>query len=85
MPYVGYTGVANQANTSDGFAGGVGAANVPATDGFGENVGDTGVVDLYDSGAPAVKFYIADETDGAGPVNTYVLQETGDRIVLESS
>ena len=85
MPYVGYTGVANQANTSDGFALGVGAANVPTTDGFGENVGDHGVVDLYDDIAPAVKSYIADETDGAGPVTTYVLQESGDKIVLESS
>ena len=28
MPYVGYTGVANQANTSDGFALNVTAANV---------------------------------------------------------
>ena len=85
MPYVGYTGVANQANTSDGFASGVGAANVPATDGFGENVGDHGVVDLYEDITPTVKPYIADETDGAGPVTTYVLQETGNRIVLESS
>jgi len=85
MPYVGFTGVANQANTSDGFAEGVGAANVPVTDGWGENVGDTGVVDLYDNGTPTAKSYIADETDGAGPVTTYVLQETGDKIVLESS
>jgi len=85
MPYVGYTGVANQANTSDGFALGVGATNVPATDGFGENVGDHGVVDLYHDTVPIAKSYIADETDGAGPVNTYVLQESGDRIVLEFS
>jgi hypothetical protein len=85
MPYVGFTGVANQANTSDGFAEGVGAANVPVTDGWGENVGDTGVVDLYDGIAPTTKSYIADETDGAGPVTTYVLQETGDKMVLESS
>jgi len=85
MPYVGYTGVANQANTSDGFAEGVGAANVPVTDGFGENVGDGGVVDLYHSATPVVIFYIADETDGAGPVTTYVLQETDEKIVLESS
>ena len=85
MPYVGYTGVANQANTSDGFAEGVGAANVPLTDGWGENVGDTGVVDLYDNSIPIAKSYIADETDAAGPVTTYVLQETGYRMVLESS
>jgi hypothetical protein len=80
MPYVGYTGVANQANTSDGFAEGVGAANVPVTDGFGENVGDGGVVDLYHSATPTVKFYIADETSPG-----YVLQESDDKIVLEAS
>lgn len=80
MPYVGYTGVANQANTSDGFAEGVGAANVPVTDGFGENVGDGGVVDLYHSATPIVKFYIADETSPG-----YVLQESDDKIVLEAS
>ena len=85
MPYVGYSGVANQANTSDGFALGVGAANVPVTDGYGENVGDTGVVDLYDNTVPTVKSFIADETDAAGPTTTYVLQESGDKIVLESS
>lgn len=79
MPYVGYTGVANQANTSDGFAENVGAANVPVTDGFGENVGDGGVVDLYHDATPLTKFYILMESTG------YVLQEDGSRIVLESS
>jgi hypothetical protein len=83
MAYVGYTGVANQANTSDGFALHVSAANVVGST-PGDDVGDTGVVDLY-GGAASVKFYIADETDGAGPVTTYVLQESGDKIVLESS
>ena len=80
MPYVGYTGVANQANTSDGFAAGVGAANVPLTDGYGENVGDGGVVDLYHDAAPPTTFYIADE--GAPG---YVLQEDNSKIVLELS
>ena len=42
MPYVGYTGVANQVNTTDGFGSGVGAANVPVTNGDGENVGAAG-------------------------------------------
>lgn len=79
MPYVGFTGVANQANTSDGFAENVGAANVPITDGFGENVGDGGVVDLYHNGTPVVKSYILMESTG------YVLQEDGSKIVLESS
>ena len=78
MAYVGYTGVANQANTSDGFALQVSAANaIGATP--GDDVGDDGVVDRY--GAAAVTtFYIADE--GAPG---YVLQESGDKIVLESS
>ena len=78
MAYVGYTGVANQAQTSDGFALDVSAANViggvP-----GDDVGNDGVVDRYGV-APIVTFYIADE--GAPG---YVLQESGDKIVLESS
>ena len=80
MPYVGYTGVANQANTTDGFALGVGVSNDPAESSYGENVGDGGVVDLYHDGAVNLKFYIADETNPG-----YVLQESGDKIVLESS
>lgn len=83
MPYVGYTGVANQANTSDGFALHASAANVVGAT-PGDDVGDTGVVDLY-GGAASVKSYIADETDAAGPITTYVLQEDGSKIVLESS
>ena len=78
MPYVGYTGVANQANTSDGFALGVGAANVPGA-APGDDVGDDGVVDRYGS-ANGITFYIADETAPG-----YVLQESGEKIVLESS
>ena len=77
MAYVGYTGVANQANTTDGFAENVGAANIPVTDGFGENVGDGGVVDLYHNEVPAVKSYILMETSG------YVLQEDASKIYLE--
>jgi hypothetical protein len=79
MTYVGYTSVANQANTSDGFAAGVGAANVPVTDGFGENVGDSGVVDLYHNDTPVTTFYILMENSG------YVLQEDSSKIVLEQS
>jgi hypothetical protein len=78
MPYVGYTGVSNQANTSDGFASGVGAANVIGA-APGDDVGDDGVVDRYGA-ANGVASYIADE--GAPG---YVLQESGDKIVLESS
>ena len=78
MPYVGYTGVANQAQTSDGFALHVSAANViGATP--GDDVGNDGVVDRYGASNGA-KFYIADETNPG-----YVLQESGDKIVLESS
>ena len=80
MPYVGYSNVANQANTSDGFASGVGAANVPVTDGYGENVGDGGVVDLYHNAIVVTKYYIAYESSPG-----YVLQEDGSKIVLELS
>lgn len=77
MPYVGYTGVANQANTSDGFALNVTAANVVGST-PGDDVGDNGVVDLYGGGA-RVKFYILMESSG------YVLQEESSKIELESN
>lgn len=77
MP-VGYGGVADQANTTDGFALNVNAVN-PVGGGIGEDVGDDGVVDLYGV-APVVAFYIADETAPG-----YVLQEDDDKIILESS
>jgi len=80
MALLGYTGVANQANTTDGFASGVGAANVPVTNGYGENVGAGGVIDLYHNAVVVAKSYIADE-DAPG----YVLQEDDSKIVLESS
>lgn len=78
MP-VGYSSVANQANTSDGFALGVGAQNVIGGTEFGLDVGDDGVVDVYGS-APVTTFYIADETSPG-----YVLQEDDNKIILESS
>jgi hypothetical protein len=78
MPFVGYTGVANQANTSDGFALDVNAANViGATP--GDDVGDDGVVDRYGAAAGQT-FYIADEASPG-----YVLQEDNSKIILESS
>ena len=80
MAQVGDSSVANQANTSDGYALGVGAANVPITDGYGENVGDGGVVDLYHNGTPVTTFYIADESSPG-----YVLQEDSSKIILEAS
>ena len=78
MPYVGHNGVANQANTTDGFADNVNAVN-PVGGGVGEDVGDDGVVDLYGT-SPVSTYYIADETDPG-----YVLQEDDDKIILESS
>lgn len=80
MPYVGSSGVANQANTTDGFALGVGAQNDPTVEnGFGLDVGDGGVVDLYHDGTPQIRFYILMENSG------YVLQQTDEKIVLEIS
>ncbi len=78
MAYVGYTGVANQAQTSDGFALDVSAANVVGAT-PGDDVGNDGVVDRYGA-ANGIPFYIADETSPG-----YVLQESGDKITLESS
>ena len=78
MAFVGYTGVADQANTTDGFAGQTSAVNAVGA-GIGEDVGDDGVVDLYGL-APAITFYIADETSPG-----YVLQEDDSKIILESS
>ena len=77
MPYVGYTGVSNQANTSDGFALNVTAANVVGAT-PGDDVGDNGVVDLY-GGTPRTKSYILMESSG------YVLQEDSSKIELESN
>lgn len=79
MGKVGYSSVANQANTSDGFASGVGAQNVIGGTDYGLDVGDDGVVDVYGV-TPVTTFYIADESAPG-----YVLQESGDKIVLESS
>ena len=78
MPYVGYTGVANQANTTDGFALGVGAQNDPAAiNQFGLDVGDGGVVDLYSGAAPPTLSFILMENSG------YVLEEDTSKIQLE--
>lgn len=77
MAYVGYTGVANLANTSDGFALHTSAANIPGST-AGDDVGDAGVVDRYGA-VNGIKFYILMESTG------YVLQEDGGKIVLESS
>lgn len=76
MPFVGYDGVANLANTSDGFALHTSAANVVGST-PGEDVGDNGVVDLYGGASPVATFYILMENSG------YVLQETSNKIILE--
>ena len=79
MPYVGYDGVANLANTTDGFALHTSAANVVGST-AGEDVGDNGVVDLYGGASPTPTiFYLLMENSG------YVLQETSDKIILEIS
>lgn len=80
MGQVGNSSVANEANTTDGYALGVGAMNVPVTDGAGENVGDGGVVDLYHNSTPVTTFYIADESAPG-----LVLQEDDSKIILESA
>lgn len=79
MGKVGYSSVANQANTSDGFASGVGAQNVIGGTDFGLDVGDDGVVDVYGA-TPVTTFYIADESAPG-----LVLQEDSSKIILESS
>lgn len=80
MGQLGNTSVANEANTTDGYAEGVGAKNVPVTDTPGENVGDGGVVDLFHNATPVATYYIADEASPG-----YVLQEDSSKIILESS
>ena len=77
MPYVGYSGVADQANTTDGFAEGVVAKNVTSSATFGEYTGAGGVVDLYGGAAPVTYGYIAMETTGV------FLMETSGKIQLE--
>ena len=78
MGQVGNSGVANQANTTDGYALGVGAKNVPTTGLPGQDVGDSGVVDLYHNGDPDPTGFIADESAPG-----YVLQEDDSKIILE--
>ena len=78
MAYVGYTGVVNLANTTDGFALGTGAINDPAADTYGLDVGDGGVVDLYHPLVPPpTPYFILMENSG------YVLQEDASKIKLQ--
>ena len=79
MGQLGTSSVANEANTTDGYALGVGAKNT-TTDTAGQNVGAGGVVDLFHSVTPVVPSYIADETAPG-----YVLQEDDSKILLEAN
>jgi hypothetical protein len=77
MAYVGYTGVANQAATTPGCAIRVVA---DANNGYGNDVGGSGVVDTYSCVVPPVPpatCFILMESSG------YVLQEDGSKIYLE--
>ena len=77
MAYIGYTGVANQAQTTPGCALGVVA---DANNGYGDDVGGGGVVDTYSCLVPPVPpetCYILMENSG------YVLQEDDSKIYLE--
>jgi hypothetical protein len=76
ISYVGFTGVANLANTSTGTAISV-VAN--AYSDFGDDVGDHGVVDLYTTYVPLpTDSFISMESTG------YVLQESDSKIYLET-
>ena len=78
MPYVGWSDVANQANTTPGCADGVTAD--ASSGNYGEDVGGSGVVDTYSCLVPPVPpatCYILMENSG------YVLQEDDSKIELE--
>lgn len=77
MAYVGYSDVANQAPTTPGCATGVVA---DANNGYGNDVGGSGVVDTYSCLVPPVPpatCFILMESSG------YVLQEDSSKISLE--
>jgi hypothetical protein len=77
MAYVGYTGVADQAQTTPGCATGVVA---DANNGYGDDDGGSGVVDTYSCLVPPVPpatCFILMEDSG------YVLQEDDSKIQLE--
>ena len=77
MPYVGWSGVANQAQTTPGCALSVVA---DASAGYGEDLGGAGVVDTYScliDPVPPTTCFILMEDSG------YVLHEDGSTIYLE--
>lgn len=71
MAYVGYSNVANQAQTTPGCASGVVA---DTNNGYGNDVGGDGVVDTYSCLIPPVP-----------PVSYYIILESGDYILQEDS
>jgi hypothetical protein len=78
MPYVGYSSVANQVQTTPGCALGVTAD--ASSGNYGADLGGTGVVDTYSCLVPPVPpetCYILMENSG------YVLQEDSSKIYLE--
>ena len=77
MAYVGYSGVANQAPTTPGCATRVVA---DTNNGYGDDVGGSGVVDTYSClvpPTPVTYYYILMENSG------YVLQEDSSKIYTE--
>ncbi|NDB57716.1 hypothetical protein EB001_04660 [bacterium] len=77
MAYVGYSNVANQAQTTPGCASGVVA---DANNGYGDDTGGSGVVDTYSClipPPPVTNYYIILET------NFYILQEDGYKIYIQ--
>ena len=78
MPYVGWSSVADQAQTTPGCALGVTAD--ASSGSYGEDLGGGGVVDTYSCLVPPVPpttCYILMQTTG------YVLQEDGSKIYME--
>jgi hypothetical protein len=77
MPYVGWSGVANQAQTTPGCALNVVA---DASSGYGQDLGGSGVVDTYSClvpPTPPTTCFILMESTG------YVLQEDSSKIYME--
>jgi hypothetical protein len=77
VPYVGYSGVANQASTTPGCAIRVVA---DTNNGYGDDVGGAGVVDTYSClvpPTPPTTCFILMESSG------YVFQEDDSKISLE--
>jgi hypothetical protein len=78
MPYVGWSSVADQAQTTPGCA--LGVAADASSGNYGEDLGGAGVVDTYSCLVPPVPpttCFILMESTG------YVLQEDSSKIYME--